>query len=124
MPPILRALVLGFLAPAAVLAVSPVLPALAHHGWGSYDSGTTVTLDGAVERVSWGNPHVTIWLQHQGKPVEVVLAPPSRMQGRGLPEADLRPGLPVSLDAYPNRDDPAEFRAERIRVGGKTVELR
>jgi hypothetical protein len=36
----------------------------------------------------------------------------------------LKPGATVTLEGYPNRDKPEEMRAERITVGGKTVELR
>ena len=35
-------------------------PALAHHGWGSYDSTTMTTLEGTVQSVSFSNPHASI----------------------------------------------------------------
>lgn len=99
-------------------------PALAHHGWSSYDASRTVVVEGTVSKVRWGNPHVMIWLEQDGQQLELVLAPPSRMENRGLPQADLAEGAKVSLDAYRNRGTPTELRAERIRIGGKTVELR
>ena len=54
----------------------------------------------------------------------VVLAPPSRMENRGLPRDALKPGNTVTVVGYPNRSKPDEMRAERITVDGKTVELR
>jgi hypothetical protein len=54
----------------------------------------------------------------------VVLAPPSRMQARGLPKEDLVEGATVTVEAYPRRDGTPEMRAERITLNGKTVELR
>lgn len=99
-------------------------PALAHHGWGSYDADKTTTVTGTVSKLAWGSPHVSIWLEHAGRPTEVVLAPPSRMETRGLSPDMVKEGATVSLDAYPRKDGAAEFRAERIRVGDKTVELR
>ena len=54
----------------------------------------------------------------------MVLAPPSRMQARGLPPEAIKAGATVSVVAYANRSKPDEARAERITAGGKTVELR
>ena len=54
----------------------------------------------------------------------VVLAPPSRMENRGLPAAMLKPGVMARVEGYPSRDDPGELRAERITIDGKTIELR
>ncbi|MGH8728823.1 MAG: hypothetical protein ACREV9_11875, partial [Burkholderiales bacterium] len=53
-----------------------------------------------------------------------VLAPPSRMQARGLPREGLKTGAEATLVGYPHRDNPEEMRAERIIIDGKTVELR
>ncbi|WP_247881326.1 DUF6152 family protein [Skermanella sp. TT6] len=113
------------LAAAAVLGTLAVTPtAMAHHGWGSYDSTAPTTLDGTVQSVSFANPHASIQLESQGKTWFIVLAPPSRMTTRGLPDGTLRQGQTVSLDGYIHRSDPTELRAERIRVDGKSVELR
>jgi hypothetical protein len=111
------ALILGSLAFAAV-------PALAHHGWGSYDSTTLTTLEGTVQSVAFSNPHASAQLEAQGKVWTIVLAPPSRMSSRGLPDGTLKSGQTVSLDGYIHKSDPVELRAERIRVDGKSVELR
>jgi hypothetical protein len=53
-----------------------------------------------------------------------VLAPPSRMENRGLPREWLKPGVTATVVGYPNRNKPEEMRAERILLNGKTVELR
>jgi hypothetical protein len=117
-PVLIRA---GLLAAAATAAA---LPAAAHHGWGSYDSGKVVSLEGSLESVSFQNPHVAARLPAQGKTWELVLAPPSRMTSRGLPEGALAPGKAVRVEGYVHKSEPAELRAERIVVDGKTVELR
>ncbi len=54
----------------------------------------------------------------------VVLAPPSRMESRGLAKAMLAPGQSATVHGFPHRSHGAELRAERITVAGKTVELR
>jgi hypothetical protein len=59
-----------------------------------------------------------------GKTWLVVLAPPSRMENRGLPKGMLKAGVKATVVGYPSRNDPRELRAERITIEGKTVELR
>ena len=46
------------------------------------------------------------------------------MESRGLDKALLKAGTTATVVGYPNRGKPEEMRAERITVGGKTVELR
>lgn len=106
----------------AVLA-APVA-AIAHHGWSEYDSAKVLKLTGKIVEYGYEHPHGHVWLQTPGKKWLCVLAPPSRMENRGLAKAMLAPGTAATLEGYPNRSKPEEMRAERITVGGKTVELR
>jgi len=53
-----------------------------------------------------------------------VLAPPSRMDNRGLTKEMLKVGTTVTVVGYANRGKPEEMRAERITVGPTTTELR
>ena len=98
--------------------------ALAHHGWGSYDAARTMTMTSPVERLAWTNPHVHVDLTHQGAKWEIVLAPPFRMEARGLSPALLKVGTAVTVVGYPSTREPNELRAERITVADKTYELR
>jgi Family of unknown function (DUF6152) len=111
---------------AAVALGLPLLaaPALAHHGWGSYDAGQVLTLNGKIQEATYANPHGTLKLETPGKVWLVILAPPFRMQNRGLPSEMLKPGETVTVVGYPSRVDPVEMRAERITVNGQTTELR
>lgn len=96
----------------------------AHHGWGSYDSATVLTLDGTVEKVVPDNPHGELLLKAQDKTWTVTLSPPSRMAARGKPITDIKAGDRLTAVGYPNRNAPTEIRAERITHNGFTVELR
>ena len=98
--------------------------ALAHHGWGSYDAGRTVTIASAVERLEWQNPHVLVGLTREGRTWEAVLAPPFRMNARGLSPEMIRAGTKVTVEGYASTRVETELRAERITVDGKTFELR
>ena len=53
-----------------------------------------------------------------------VLAPPSRMQARGLHREALKVGATATVVGYPNRTEAGEMRAERIIIDGKITELR
>jgi hypothetical protein len=105
-------------------ALATAAPALAHHGWSEYDSGQVLNVSGTIVESGYEHPHGHIRLQTPGKIWLVVLAPPSRMESRGLSTAMLNKGTTAAVVGYPNRNKPEEMRAERITIDGKTVELR
>ena len=98
--------------------------ASAHHGWSGYDASKTLHLTGVIRESGYEHPHGHVRLEAEGKTWMVVLAPPSRMDRRGLTQALLAVGSTATVIGYPNRNDPGEMRAERITVGDKSVELR
>ena len=111
-----------------VLLVSGTLLAAsianAHRGWSEYDSATALTATGVIKESGYEHPHGHVRLETAGKTWLVVLAPPSRMEYRGLAAADIKPGTTVTVVGYQNRSKPEEMRAERITVNAKTTELR
>jgi hypothetical protein len=108
----------------AVLLGWVVLPAGAHHGWGSYDAKNPTTAEGKILTSKFENPHVTLTVQAPDKVWTVTLAPPSRMQTRGAIAKLLPVGGMVKAFGYPSMREKDEMRAERITVGGKTYEMR
>ena len=122
-----RATILLRFASAALVAASSLATstgALAHHGWSEYDSTQTLTLTGTIKEAGYEHPHGHVVLVTPQKTWQAVLAPPSRMEARGLPPAMLKPGATATVVGYPNRNKPEEMRAERITIDGKTTELR
>ena len=109
-----------------ILAGALAAPGLVfgHHGWSEYDSSKATELTGKIVESGYEHPHGHVELQAPGKTWRVVPAPPSRMERRGLEKGALKPGATVTVEGYPNRNKPEELRAERIRVDGKTIELR
>ncbi len=107
-----------------VLAAALSLPALAHHGWSEYDSSRELKLTGTIAESGYEHPHGHIKLVTPGKTWTAVLAPPSRMNARGLSPGALKAGSTVTVVGYAHRNKPGEMRAERIIVGDKTIELR
>lgn len=112
---------------AAVFGLAAVISVAAHHGWSEYDADRTLDMTGTIREYGYSNPHGVVRLQvdgEQGKTWLVVLAPPARMQRRGLTREMLRPGTTATVVGYPHRRNADEMRAERIRIGDRTVELR
>ena len=48
---------------AALTAAGLCLPALAHHGWSSFDQERPVYLEGKVVKSVWQNPHVELQIE-------------------------------------------------------------
>jgi Family of unknown function (DUF6152) len=107
----------------ATLLVLPVA-AFGHHGWSEYDSSKLLKLTGKIVEAGYEHPHGHVRMQMPGKTWNVILAPPSRMERRGLEKGQLKPGVSATVEGYANRDKPEEMRAERIIIDGKTIELR
>lgn len=108
----------------AVAALMIAAPAIAHHGWSSYDSSKIIRVTAPLSDVTWGNPHGAAKVMWQGKKWDVILAPTGRMEARGLTRAMLTSRRPVTLVGYPRRDGAAEMRIETVIADGKSVELR
>ena len=109
------------LAIAASILSPDVLP---HHGWSEYDQDKTLTENGVIKEYGYENPHGFVKLEVNGKLRLVILAPPARMNSRGLPKDALNVGSKITVVGYQNRRNADEMRAERIIFEGKTVELR
>ncbi|ULX52228.1 hypothetical protein A9P79_10105 [Cupriavidus taiwanensis] len=105
------------------LAMAAV-PALAHHGWSTYDETKPMTLTGKIVESYYENPHAHIRIDAGGKRWLAVLAPVSRMEARGATSDKVAVGREVTLVGYASKEKPDELRAERITMDGKKVELR
>ncbi|MCJ8158187.1 DUF6152 family protein [Sphingomonas sp. LaA6.9] len=109
---------------AAAFVIALPAAALAHHGWSSYDDKKVIKITAPLQSLNWGNPHGSAKVVYQKRTWDVILAPVSRMEARGLTKEMLAPNKKVTLEGYPRSDGTAEMRIERITAGGKTVELR
>jgi hypothetical protein len=112
-----------FAAIAALVMVLNVPAVLAHHGWSGYHTDLR-KLEGTAAAYAYEYPHAALRLEADGKTLDIVLAPPSRMGRRGLEAISIKPGDRVAVEGYVHRDRDTEVRAERIVVNGQTYELR
>jgi hypothetical protein len=109
---------------ALALAMAGADVALAHHGWSGYDSAQVLNLTGIIQEAGYEHPHSYLKLAVGDQLWLVVLAPPSRMERRGVSAPMLAVGATVTVTGYPHRREAGEMRAERITIQGKTAELR
>ena len=65
---------------AALPVAGLCLPALAHHGWSSFDQDRPIYLEGKVVKSVWQNPHVELQID-----LPTVLKLPSDLAQRTLP---------------------------------------
>jgi len=109
-----------------VLAAALLLAgqAAAHHGWGDYDVQKRLIIAGEIVAVDYAYPHVAIDLKDGQKVWHVILAPPSRMERRGILPEELAVGLAVSVAGYGSKTEVGEMRAETITLNGRTVPMR
>jgi hypothetical protein len=115
---------LGICVPIVLAILTTVASVSAHHGWSGYDSSKALELKGTIVESGYEHPHGFVRLKVSDKIWLVVLAPPSRMEGRQLPRKNLASGTEAIVVGYPSRTDPQEMRAERITINGRTTELR
>src|SRR5262245_66522063 len=85
----------------------------AHHGWTGYDETKTMQLTGSIKAAGYENPHGFVDLQVDKQVWHIVLAPPSRMESRGLPKEKLKVGSMAGIVGYQNKTVKDEIRAER-----------
>ncbi len=109
---------------AALMLIVTAGSAGAHHGWSEYDSARRATMSGTISELHFGNPHVTIVLESNGELWNVMLASPSRLESRGCTAEMLAVGQAVTIEGLPHKSKEHAFRAERMVLGGKTIELR
>jgi hypothetical protein len=95
-----------------------------HHGWSNYDQTKTLNFTGKILEAGYESPHGMIKLEVKKKTWTVVLAPPTRMESRGLTKDMLKVGATATVVGYPHLKVKDEMRAERITIDNKTTELR
>ncbi|SAK80516.1 hypothetical protein AWB78_03816 [Caballeronia calidae] len=108
----------------AISAAFIAAAAWAHHGWSAYDAAKPLKIEAPLAQVQYRNPHVEAAVDYQGARWNVVLAPVSRMEARGLPASALPVGKVVAVEGFPRTDGTHELKAERITIDSKTIELR
>ena len=94
------------------------------HDWPAYDLTKQQKLTGVIRELRFRGKPPLAKIEVDKKLLDVVLAPAPRMEFRGLEEGMLKPGISVSVVAYPSKQIKDELRAESITIGTRVMELR
>jgi hypothetical protein len=92
--------------------------------WPAYDLTKPQKITGVIRQVLSRDPFEFVRIDAAGKMLDVVLAPPVRMEFRGLPERTFQTGLTITVEAVPSKTKPNEVRAQTLTINGKTTEMR
>jgi hypothetical protein len=92
--------------------------------WAAYDASKSQKLTGVIKESSFKGAYGTMKLTADGKTVDVILAPPVRMDFRGLTIETVKPGATATIEAYPSKTVKDEVRAITLTINGRTFELR
>lgn len=78
-----------------------------------------------IREVRLGNPHGILTVEAADKAMWVVeLGQPWRHAEAGLPEAELMPGVAITLEGHRSADpDELRMKAERVILAGVTYDL-
>jgi hypothetical protein len=111
-----------------VVLICTTTAALGHHSSSGYDMEQSVTIEGAVTRYDWANPHVYIYLEQAtdaGETVEwaIEALPIAAMRRVGWSEQTLKVGDVVTVSGFPSRDTASKrgIYPATIDAGGRTL---
>jgi len=105
-----------------VLALAAA-PAFAHHSFAAeYDSTKPVTLQGAVTKMEWSNPHARFYVDVRDPAGtvsnwEFELASPNGLMRRGWNRNSLKPGDNVIVEGYRAKDGSKLVNARNVTLG-------
>lgn len=106
-----------------LLALTAGMPGavFAHHGVSAYEMTEVRTLEGAVARWDFGQPHTWLALEVDGMEWQIEGAPPRWMSGQGFTPASLAQGERVTVTYHPHRRTPAAGILMEVRRADGTV---
>jgi hypothetical protein len=108
---------------AALLCLTAIKPALAHHGW-AWTEDDPFELTGTIEDIYIGNPHVTLKVRAEDGLWNVDLAPLAPTTRAGFDESAAKTGDMVTCVGFRSRDHAERrMKAARVVVNGNTFDV-
>jgi hypothetical protein len=93
--------------------------------WTSFDLTKSQTYTGVVKQVKWEvGALATATIDVSGKPYEVMLGFPVRLDFRGIAEEDVAVGKTLTFQAVPSKTNANDLRVETYAMGKNVIEAR
>lgn len=93
--------------------------------WDAYDRTKPQALSGVIKAAQYNREaYASLTIDSGGRTWTIILAPPVRMDFRGLTEDMLTPGVTVAVEGFQSRQTRDELRAETITVNKRSFDLR
>ena len=112
----------------ACLVLALVQPMVAHHSFAAeFDANKTVTLQGAVTKLEWANPHIWIYLdvKNEGgavQPWQCEGGPPNTLTRNGWSPNSLKVGDTITIDGALAKDGSKTCNARTVKLAdGRSV---
>lgn len=112
---------------AAVSVAVLAFEAEAHHGFGLFEVGRVVHLEGTITKMEFVNPHAYLYFDRVDENGQVInmrceMRAATLLRRSGWSPDMFQVGLHVSVEANPHREDPSACYTEDITVGdGPTI---
>lgn len=93
----------------AGVLLSFALPVFAHHSYAVFDLSKSASVDGAVAKLEWTNPHTFVWMYVRSKTGEYQLysfenGSVSMLKRFGWTQTTFRVGERITLEYFPLKD--------------------
>jgi len=97
----------------------------ANHDWNAYERTKPQKFSGVIKTARFNRDSYGVaTMEADSKTLTVILAPPVRMDFRGLTEEMLKPGVAVTIEGFVSKRTATEVRAEILTVGKRSFDLR
>ena len=113
--------------PAAVMAFLLSVPGLAHHGFGRFNPGENIEVQGTLTGLDFVNPHSYVYFDavtEDGEtiPMRCEMRAATVLRRSGWSPDMFVPGVSIRITGNPHRDDPASCYAETLELDGTRFE--
>jgi hypothetical protein len=109
------------------LAVFSAAPIAAHHSFAAqFDGSKPITLQGAVTKVEWRNPHIWVYLDVKNSDGSVTAwqcegGAPNALTRQGWSRETLESGEPLTIEGYLAKDGTKTCNARTWKIGDRAV---
>jgi len=112
---------------AAAVALAVAAPAAAHHGFGRFNPGETIEVEGTLTGLDFVNPHSYVYFDADSGdgdvlPMRCEMRAATVLRRSGWSPDMFVPGVRIRISGNPHRDDPASCYAETLELGDTLLE--